>query len=196
MAETCQAIALVVIYFSVEFFFFFLQRLFKMCKCAYVAVLIQKCTHGKAVHVERTLRFSSESAVAEWVCRPYALSESFWNEILLIKSLWYVISSGFRQRTLELSLQWFFFLFLGPLYCGHRVPVKPNQLQLGLSDSYRGAAPEFSHVLPSLCGIPLLPLQSTFGACWTVLTDGSCSGHQASPSLLVFKKYLCLVQRM
>lgn len=102
----------------------------------------------------------------------------------------------FQAEDSGISLQWFFFPLLGPLYRGHQVPVKPNQLQLRLSDTYRGAAPEFSHVLPSLCGIPLLPFQSTFGACWTVLTDGSCSGQQSSPSLLVFKKYLCLVQRV
>lgn len=47
----------------------------------------------------------SESAVPEWADRPYALSESFRNEMLLIRSLWYVILFGVRQRRLEIVLR-------------------------------------------------------------------------------------------
>lgn len=86
-----------------SFFFFFppWQRIFRMCKCAYVAVLIQKSTHDKAVRVENSVLLFWVSGGWVGVQAICSNRESFWNEILLIKSLWYVISSGFRQGILQ-----------------------------------------------------------------------------------------------
>ena len=116
-------------------------------------------------------------------------------EILLMKSLWAAISSGFRRGTLELARGDFSCCRWDPGAVSSGVLVKLNPPRLGLSDGCRGAAPEVSRVLPHLRGIPLLPLRSSLGACRAVWTDGSCSGHQASPSPWGFKKYLCLTRR-
>lgn len=167
-----------------------------MCKRAYVAVLIQNCTHNEAVRAEDyVLLFwvSGGWVGVQAICsvRVVLKWNTFNKEPVVCDLFW------FQAGDSGISLQRFFFLLsLGPLCCEHRVPIKPNRLQVGPSDGYRGAAPKFSHVLPSYCGIPLLPFQSPLGACWAVSTDGSCSGHQASPSLLVFKKYWCLTWSM
>lgn len=134
--------------------------------------------------VLRTLCFSSESAAAEWACGPYAPSESFGNEILLIKSPRYVLSSHFRQGTLELACSDFFIFFLTPSVTGTFAlqapcPGKAGPTAAGVSDGCTGLLRSFLLRSPPFPGMPLLLFQSTLRC--VRRAGGSRSGHRATP---------------
>lgn len=98
----------------------FLQKLCRMCKCAYVAVLIRNCSHNKAAGVEG-------SALLFWVSGGWVGVQAVCCLRGILK--WKILNgeptvrvfSRFQLGDSGVTLPQYFSLWLGPSCCRHRV---------------------------------------------------------------------------